>query len=217
MNDKNIENFEQINEKQIIEKIRNKATKTISEIERLFNYAKDDIYYEINHCDGESDFERIVDINERRLNRLRDDVNRICREFKGNLEKINNNEIINKLNLKEFKEEKRKFEKAMKNFREANMCNDVSNSASTYIESSRKWYCFFAKRFNKEKTLDNYRSRINRFFSENEIKSKNIVNANKNDSIKNITEIIEIFKNGIKGYEGKIETFQTKLFSISVK
>lgn len=109
MSDDNIDKFKQLNEKEILSEIEAKYCSTKNDIEDLFNVKKNKIFREINNCYGESGFINLVNNHKYLLDELKDYVERLSKDFERFLKK-KNDEIINKLNLKELEEEKKNLE-----------------------------------------------------------------------------------------------------------
>ena len=210
LNDKNLENFRNINEDELYNDINKQSNRVMKDINDKIEDAENYIKFNLS-CKSEDDFKKTVEINKNILDRLIKKIRELCDDYKDSLKEKNNEIIIKILKLKEFKEKREEFKKKLNDFKSATMKNDVSSDSRKYIKTESHWYLLFIPLFSKDQTLKEYKNKIDSFFEQTKDKSKEIIKENTIKAKENIQQIINLFNVDIKGYEGKIDLFKKRL------
>ena len=210
LNDKNLENFRNINEDELydnINKQRKKVMKDLNEkIEDTERYVKMNL-----DCKSKDDFKKTVTYNKYLFDKLIEKTKELCNDYKDSLKEKNNEIIDHIVLLKEYKEKRKEFEKKVNDFKNATMKNDVSSDSREYIKNESHWYFLFIPVFSKDQTLKEYKKKIDLFFEQTKDKSQEIIEENTIKAKENIQQIINLFNIDIKGFEGKIDLFKKRL------
>ena len=210
LNDKNLENFRNINEDKLYDNIDEQRKKVMEDLNEKIEDTERYINMYLD-CKSEDDFKKTVAYNKYLFDKLIEKTKELCNDYKDSL-KAKNNEIIDSIvMLKEYKEKREEFEKKVNDFKNATMKNDVSSDSREYIKTESHWYFLFIPIFSKDQTLKEYKKKIDLFFEQTKDKSKEIIEENTIKAKENIQQIINLFNVDIKGFEGKIDLFKKRL------
>ena len=138
------------------------------------------------------------------------------KRFDENL-KEQNDIITQSLNLKELEQEKSNFRENMSKFEELNISNSVSSSSdsyvSTYQETWTEGFWFWKETKSKQvydhsKTTDNYKSKLNTFFTQTKKDSLDNLEKKKQKTVDGINGIVGKFNEEINGFKKNIDEFK---------
>ena len=208
MKDDNISQLEISKIKELKEEIKksieNKFEKIINDLEQKYKEDKSSIYENIRNYKGdESSFNKLV-------NKNKDIFKLLIQYIKNKLNKFDyflterNQKIIDSLKLKELEEDKKAFEKNMLLFEKVNM-EGISEKPNEFI--TQKKFFFYWKIFDKDKTLQKYKTSVDNFFN-NKDNILSIIKNNKVKAIDNIEEIYNNFQNIIQGFQNHFGEFE---------
>lgn len=169
---------------------------------------------------SKKNFSNLVKENNKLIADLKEYVDSKCNAFSDFIKHENQN-IIDKLNLKSLEEEKTKFLENMKKFKGEKMAESNDTSDVYYKTGSFLFFSWFDSGASKHC----YQDAIDQYFSENKDNILQNLNNNKYHGETNITRIYEVFIDNINGLKKNfsffeeivkdIEGFIYKLFGIT--
>ena len=212
--------FKNINIKEVIYEITTRYENYKNDIENELKNKKAMIDKNIERDFSKKNFSNLVKENNKLIADLKKYVDSKCNAFSDFIKHENQN-IIDKLNLKSLEEEKTKFLENMKKFKGEKMAESNDTSDVYYKTGSFLFFSWFDSGASKQC----YQDAIDQYFSENKDNILQNLNNNKYHGETNITRIYEVFIDNINGLKKNfsffeeivkdIEGFIYKLFGIT--
>ena len=210
----NIFKFKELNDKDIISKIESKFNGKSKKIKNLFNDKSEIVLDRINNCNGINNFNDIVSRNKKTLDDLLNNAKDEVDKFENFL-KEKSDEINEKFNLKEFEKQKEEFIRNMKEFKQANVGNKISDSSSLYFKTKK--FFFFFDVFDEEKTVKEYKTTVENFLEDSKNEFIKVLRQNMNKAKSKIKNLFELINGKIENFNGNIEDLKKLVEHIELK
>ena len=214
MKNENINIFQDIKKEIIIKDINKEFSDIKERILSQFDNVKTAILNNLNDCDGKKEFEKAVKNNKNNLDALIRYSNRQIANYEYYLRK-KSNEINDKLQLNEFQQQKEEFQRNMMKFRQANINNEIKGNSNEYI--MKKSFLFFFKIYDNEKTIFEYKNKINQFLGDSEYEYGETLEKNRDKAISKINDLFDTINEKIDNFKGNINDLRDFIQKLELK
>ena len=179
-----------------------------------YDIVKTSILNNLIDCDGKKEFEKAVKNNKNNLDALIRHSNRQIRNYEYYL-RSKSNEINDKLQLNEFQQQKEEFQRNMAEFRQANIKNEIKGNSNEYI--MKKSFLFFFEIYDNEKTISEYKNKINQFLRDSEYEYEETLEKNRDQAISKINDLFDTINEGIDNFKGNIKDLRDFIQKLELK
>ena len=103
----------------------------------------------------------------------------------------------------------------MMEFRQANIKNEIKGNPNEYIK--KKSFLFFFKIYDNEKTILEYKNKINQFLRDSEYEYEEILEKNRDQAITRINDLFGTINEGIDNFKGNIKDLRDFIQKLELK